>query len=125
MVEQVRRERALLDRLSDEGIVALHFTFQDALSLYMGLEFCPNGALRAAPAFVLCPPCALCCVRCVVPAFALCAVRDAVLSTAWKSWAVVGGLHTAGLRTAGLRVTGLRGVAWEAAQGREGGARHG
>ncbi len=43
VVEHVKRERALLDRLSYEGIVRLHFTFQDALSLYMGLEVCPNG----------------------------------------------------------------------------------
>lgn len=43
VVDHVKRERALLDRLSDGGIVQLHFTFQDALSLYMGLEHCPNG----------------------------------------------------------------------------------
>ena len=39
----MRRERLLLDRLAYEGIVKLYFTFQDALSLYMGLEVCPNG----------------------------------------------------------------------------------
>ncbi len=44
MVEHVKRERALLDRLIDEGIVKLFFTFQDSRSLYMGLEVCPNGA---------------------------------------------------------------------------------
>ncbi|GAB4821386.1 hypothetical protein N2152v2_008432 [Parachlorella kessleri] len=45
VVEHVKRERQLLDRLSYEGIVQLYFTFQDALSLYMGLEVCPNGEL--------------------------------------------------------------------------------
>lgn len=45
----MKRERALLDRLSDGGIVQLHFTFQDALSLYMGLEHCPNGRRVALP----------------------------------------------------------------------------
>lgn len=44
----MKRERALLDRLSYDGIVRLHFTFQDALSLYMGLEHCPNGAMQLA-----------------------------------------------------------------------------
>jgi len=44
-VDQVRRERNLLDRLTDEGIVRLHFTFQDALSLYFGLDYCPGGEL--------------------------------------------------------------------------------
>ena len=43
MVDYIRNERALLDRLRYEGIASLHFTFQDALSLYLGLELCPNG----------------------------------------------------------------------------------
>lgn len=44
-VEAVRRERALLDSLEDDGVVNLHFTFQDAASLYLGLEYCPGGEL--------------------------------------------------------------------------------
>lgn len=43
----VRVERALLDRLEHAGIVRLHFTFQDAGNLYLGLDLCPNG---------MCPP---------------------------------------------------------------------
>ena len=40
----IRNERHLLDRLDDAGIVQLHFTFQDAANLYLGLDLCPNGA---------------------------------------------------------------------------------
>ena len=45
MVDAVRRERAILDRLGPLGgwVAELHFTFQDALSLYLALEYCPNG----------------------------------------------------------------------------------
>lgn len=43
----MKRERALLDRLTYDGFVRLHFTFQDALSLYMGLEVVPNGGWGA------------------------------------------------------------------------------
>lgn len=39
----IRNERNLLDRLDDAGIVQLHFTFQDAANLYLGLDLCPNG----------------------------------------------------------------------------------
>ena len=42
-VDSIRRERQLLDRLDDPGIVRLYFTFQDDASLYFGLELCPNG----------------------------------------------------------------------------------
>jgi 3-phosphoinositide dependent protein kinase-1 len=44
-VEALRRERAILDRLTHPGVVRLHFTFQDALSVYLGLEYCPGGEL--------------------------------------------------------------------------------
>ena len=45
MVESVKRERAILDRLGALGgwVAELQFTFQDALSLYLALEYCPNG----------------------------------------------------------------------------------
>ena len=39
----IRNERNLLDRLDDAGVVQLHFTFQDAANLYLGLDLCPNG----------------------------------------------------------------------------------
>ena len=42
----IRAERALLDRLAHPGIVRLRFTFQDAASLYLGLDLCPSGARR-------------------------------------------------------------------------------
>eukprot|EP01026_Neomeris_dumetosa_P069887 TRINITY_DN6934_c1_g1_i1.p1 TRINITY_DN6934_c1_g1~~TRINITY_DN6934_c1_g1_i1.p1 ORF type:complete len:371 (-),score=61.53 TRINITY_DN6934_c1_g1_i1:158-1243(-) len=45
MVEYVRQERFVLDRLRHPGIVQLHFTFQDSKQLFMGLELCPNGEL--------------------------------------------------------------------------------
>lgn len=41
--EQVRTERNVLDRLDHAGVVQLLFTFQDAASLYLGLELCPEG----------------------------------------------------------------------------------
>ena len=41
--EYIRTERKLLDRLDSPWIVNLHFTFQDAHSLYFVLELCPNG----------------------------------------------------------------------------------
>ena len=44
-VEAIKRERAILDSLNDEGVAKLYFTFQDALSLYLGLEYCPGGEL--------------------------------------------------------------------------------
>ncbi|KFM27219.1 3-phosphoinositide-dependent protein kinase 1 [Auxenochlorella protothecoides] len=45
MVEYIRRERAIMDQLSHPGVARLYFTFQDAYSLYMGIEHCPNGEL--------------------------------------------------------------------------------
>jgi len=42
-IENLKRERNLLDRLRNPGIIRLHFTFQDQDSLYFGLELCPNG----------------------------------------------------------------------------------
>ncbi|CAL8470828.1 g10370 [Coccomyxa elongata] len=43
--DYISNERKLLDQFDYEGIVRLHFTFQDATSLYFGLELCPNGEL--------------------------------------------------------------------------------
>ena len=43
--EYVLRERKILDALKDEGMVNLCFTFQDAHSLYLGLELCTKGEL--------------------------------------------------------------------------------
>lgn len=43
MVEYIRQERAILDALRHPGIARLLFTFQDKVSLYMGIEHCPNG----------------------------------------------------------------------------------
>jgi len=45
VVDQIRRERRLLANIEDDGIVKLCFTFQDPLSLYLGLEPCLNGEL--------------------------------------------------------------------------------
>jgi 3-phosphoinositide dependent protein kinase-1 len=45
VVHQVQRERLLLSILNYEGIVKIFFTFQDAHSLYLALEYCPNGEL--------------------------------------------------------------------------------
>jgi serine/threonine protein kinase len=47
-VDYIRRERQILDSLQYDGIAKLHFTFQDAYSLYLGLEYCPNGGCAAA-----------------------------------------------------------------------------
>ena len=44
-MEYVRNERYVLDKTNYEGVVNLHFTFQDDSSLYLGLELCPNGGL--------------------------------------------------------------------------------
>lgn len=50
-MDYIRRERQILDSLQDEeGIARLHFTFQDAYSLYLGLEHCPNGGCMGAAA---------------------------------------------------------------------------
>ncbi|KAK9830445.1 hypothetical protein WJX72_011801 [[Myrmecia] bisecta] len=45
MVAYIRNERHILDRLDHPGVVNLCFTFQDATSLYLGQELCPNGEL--------------------------------------------------------------------------------
>ena len=45
VAHQVQRERLLLSQLDYDGIIKLFFTFQDAHSLYMALEYCPNGEL--------------------------------------------------------------------------------
>eukprot|EP00884_Botryococcus_braunii_P014009 jgi/Botrbrau1/22609/Bobra.176_1s0039.1 len=44
-VDNIRRERALLDILDNPGVIKLYFTFQDAASLYLGLQLCENGEL--------------------------------------------------------------------------------
>jgi serine/threonine protein kinase len=49
-IENLKRERNLLDRLRNPCIIRLHFTFQDQDSLYFGLELCPNGV---SPCFAL------------------------------------------------------------------------
>ncbi|VFQ96478.1 unnamed protein product [Cuscuta campestris] len=41
----VKLERIVLDQLDHPGVVQLYFTFQDALSLYMALEYCEGGEL--------------------------------------------------------------------------------
>lgn len=51
--EYISSERKLLDQFDYEGIVRLHFTFQDATSLYFGLELCPNGERLAATGHLL------------------------------------------------------------------------
>ena len=48
VVDYIRKERQILDALQYDGIAKLYFTFQDAYSLYLGLEYCPNGA-QAGP----------------------------------------------------------------------------
>ena len=52
--DYISNERKLLDQLDYEGIVRLYFTFQDATSLYFGLELCPNGEHLAATDQLLC-----------------------------------------------------------------------
>ena len=42
-IENLKLERALLERLNHPGIVNFYFTFQDPTSLYFGLEVCPKG----------------------------------------------------------------------------------
>eukprot|EP00803_Ostreobium_quekettii_P011462 evm.model.scf_1044.2 EVM.evm.TU.scf_1044.2 scf_1044:27425-30971(+) len=45
LLEYVVRERRVLDRMDDQGVARLLFTFQDAAHLYFGLELCPQGDL--------------------------------------------------------------------------------
>lgn len=45
MVEYIKNERNILDKLDDPGIARLHFTFQDPDNLYMGMEYCAGGEL--------------------------------------------------------------------------------
>mmetsp|Transcript_27778 Transcript_27778/g.82338 ORF Transcript_27778/g.82338 Transcript_27778/m.82338 type:complete len:382 (-) Transcript_27778:322-1467(-) len=45
MVEYIKNERIILDKLDNEGVIKLDFTFQDADSLFFGLEYCPGGDL--------------------------------------------------------------------------------
>ena len=40
----IKNERYLLDKINCDSICDLRFTFQDEHSLYLGLEYCPNGA---------------------------------------------------------------------------------
>lgn len=70
VVDYIRRERQILDSLQYDGIAKLHFTFQDAYSLYLGLEYCPNGGCAAAtlppplPASSRAQPCRVRAVAC-------------------------------------------------------------
>lgn len=45
VIDYIKSERNILDKLQHDGIARLMFTFQDADSLYMGLEYCPGGEL--------------------------------------------------------------------------------
>lgn len=45
VVEYIKNERNILDKLDDPGIAKLHFTFQDPDNLYMGMEYCAGGEL--------------------------------------------------------------------------------
>lgn len=45
VINYIRSERALLASLNYEGFITLKYTFQDVYSLYMALEYCPNGEL--------------------------------------------------------------------------------
>ncbi|GFR45067.1 hypothetical protein Agub_g6441 [Astrephomene gubernaculifera] len=45
MVEYIKNERFILDKLDDAGIAKLHFTFQDPDNLYLGMEYCAGGEL--------------------------------------------------------------------------------
>ncbi|CAM6126751.1 unnamed protein product [Calypogeia fissa] len=44
-VQYVKMERLILDQLDHPGVTRLHFTFQDNLYLYMGMECCNGGEL--------------------------------------------------------------------------------
>ncbi|KAG6542725.1 hypothetical protein Mapa_015884 [Marchantia paleacea] len=44
-VQYVKMERLILDQLDHPGVTRLHFTFQDSLCLYMGMECCNGGEL--------------------------------------------------------------------------------
>lgn len=39
----IQNERYLLDKINSDSVSDLYFTFQDEHSLYLGLEYCPNG----------------------------------------------------------------------------------
>ncbi|GLC47419.1 hypothetical protein PLESTB_000543000 [Pleodorina starrii] len=45
VVEYIKNERFILDKLDDAGIAKLYFTFQDPDNLYMGMEYCAGGEL--------------------------------------------------------------------------------
>ena len=45
VVHRIVAERNVLSRISDDGVVRLYFTSQDADSLYLGLEYCRGGDL--------------------------------------------------------------------------------
>jgi serine/threonine protein kinase len=45
VINYIRSERTLLASLNYEGFITLKYTFQDVYSLYMALEYCPNGEL--------------------------------------------------------------------------------
>ncbi|GIL60087.1 hypothetical protein Vafri_14743 [Volvox africanus] len=45
VVEYIKNERFILDKLDDAGVAKLHFTFQDPDNLYMGMEYCAGGEL--------------------------------------------------------------------------------
>ncbi|KAL2642355.1 hypothetical protein R1flu_009942 [Riccia fluitans] len=44
-VQYVKMERLILDQLDHPGVTRLHFTFQDSLCLYLGMECCNGGEL--------------------------------------------------------------------------------
>ena len=46
----IKNERYLLDKINCDSICDLRFTFQDDNSLYLGLEYCPNGAIMPSSA---------------------------------------------------------------------------
>ncbi|ELR17338.1 serine/threonineprotein kinase [Acanthamoeba castellanii str. Neff] len=45
-VEQVKREKQILESLSHPNIIHLYGTFQDNNSLFFAMEYCPNGELH-------------------------------------------------------------------------------
>ena len=45
VAHRIVAERNILSTISDDGVVKLYFTSQDADSLYLGLEFCRGGDL--------------------------------------------------------------------------------